>query len=91
MGWVPLRLIVTQPLARSYGLGDTPPGHFFPDPTLALADLACARPPCVGNYQTFLPEALKMQTLLVDLILAAAVAAVFLIALTRPQKRDEKG
>jgi hypothetical protein len=36
-------------------------------------------------------KGLKMQTLYVDLILAAVVAAVFIIALTRPQKRDEKG
>jgi preprotein translocase subunit YajC len=32
-----------------------------------------------------------MQTLLVDIIFFAVVGAVFLIALTRPQKRDEKG
>jgi hypothetical protein len=32
-----------------------------------------------------------MQTWLVDLIVVAVVGAAFLIALTRSQKRDEKG
>ncbi len=32
-----------------------------------------------------------MNTLLVDVIVAAVVGAAFLIALTRSQKRDEKG
>jgi hypothetical protein len=47
-------------------------------------------PPGLGIIEPCLPEVFsKMQTLLVDLFLAAAVGAVFLIALRGG--KDEKG